>query len=77
MSGKVTVKEVESVDIVPIASWSPSNPGIGDEVNFTVTVSNKEIRTRLIQTEQLQLKLKMKTEVLLRHYQVLFQERLV
>ena len=41
MSGKVTVKEVESVDIVPIASWSPSNPGIGDEVNFTVTVSNK------------------------------------
>ena len=41
MSGKITVKEVESVDIVPIASWSPSNPGIGDEVDFTVTVSNK------------------------------------
>ena len=41
MSNKVTIKEVESVDIVPITSWSPSNPGIGDEVEFTVTISNK------------------------------------
>ena len=41
MSGKITIKEVESADVVPITSWSPSNPGIGDDVAFTVTVSNK------------------------------------
>lgn len=41
LSDKITVKEVESVDIVPIASWTPSNPGTGDEVEFVVTITNR------------------------------------
>lgn len=40
LSSKITIKEVESVDLVPVVSWVPSNPSQGSQADFNVQITN-------------------------------------
>ncbi|MFC7386784.1 discoidin domain-containing protein [Sphaerisporangium rhizosphaerae] len=37
----LTVRPVDSSDLVPVASWTPSNPAAGNTVTFTVAIKNQ------------------------------------
>lgn len=37
----LTVAEIDTADLVPAVDWTPSNPGDGDGVEFSVTLANE------------------------------------
>ncbi|NUR87020.1 MAG: glycosyl hydrolase, partial [Nonomuraea sp.] len=40
-TGSLTVRPVDTADLVPVAGWSPSNPAAGDPVTFSVAIRNQ------------------------------------